>query len=104
MWNRGFRILWIKVHTTGDRRFYINFPVSLYVFQELFDCVLDIMEFTCLFLPKHSTVHFPHPISAKAVREMIHSIEQLFASLTDSEPYDLVEVNTKNVTVSVKIR
>ncbi len=35
---------------------------------------------------------------------MIHSIEQLFASLTDSEPYDLVEVNTKNITVSVKIR
>ena len=104
MWNRGFRILWIKIHTTGERHFYINFPVCLYVFQELFDCLLDIMEFACLFLPKHPSTQFQHAISAKAVEEMIYSIDQLFSSITACEPYDLVEVNTKNVTVSIKIR
>jgi hypothetical protein len=101
MWNSGFRILWIKVHTT---HFYISFPVCLYVFQELFDCVLDIMEFTCLFIPKNPPARLPHAISVRAIKELIHSTDKLFRSLTDCEPYDLVEVNTKNVTVSIKIR
>ena len=101
MWNRGFRILWIKVHTT---HLYLSFPVCLYVFQELFDCVTDIMEFACLFLPKNPTARFPHAISARAVKDLIHTTDKLFRSLADCEPYDLVEVNAKNVIVSIKIR
>ena len=104
MWNRGFRILWIKVQTTGERHFYINLPVCLFVFQELFDCVLDIMELACLFLPKNPPAHLPYAFSAQAVKELIRATDKLFRSLTDCEPYDLVEVNAKNVIVSVKIR
>lgn len=101
MWNRSFRILWIKVHTT---HFYFSFPVSLYVFQELFDCVLDIMEFACLFLPKNPSARLPYAISARAVKDLIHATDKLFRSITDCEPYDLVEVNANNVLVSIKIR
>ncbi len=104
MWNKGFRILWIKVHTTGERHFYFAFPICLYLFQELFDCLLDIMEFACLFIPKNPPAHLPHTISARSVKELIHATDQLFRSLTDCEPYDLVEVNAKNVSVSIKIR
>lgn len=104
MWNRGFRTLWIKVHTTGERHFYLSFPVSLYVFQELFDCVLDIMEFACLFVPKHPPAHSPHTITARAVKELIHSMKKLFRSLIECEPYELVEVSAKNVMVSIKIK
>ncbi len=104
MWNRGFGILWIKIHTTGERHFYFNFPVCLNVFQELFDCVLDLMEFACLFLPKNPPDNSHFTISALSVKELIQATDQLFRSLTDCEPYDLVEVNAKNVTVSIKIR
>ncbi len=104
MWNRGFRILWIKIHTTGERHFYFNLPVSLYVFQELFDCILDLIEFICLFIPKNPPTRLPNAISAKEIKELIHATDKLLCSLTDCEPYDLVEVNTKNVTVSIKIR
>lgn len=101
MWNRGFRILWIKVHTP---HFFISFPVCLFAFQELFDCLLDIMEFACLFMPKNPPAHSSFVVTAQSVKELIVATDKLFRSLTDCEPYDLVEVNANNVTVSIKIR
>jgi hypothetical protein len=104
MWNRGFGVLWVKVHINKGRQFHLHIPVSLLVFRELFDCLIDIMEFACLFLPKYPSAHHPHAISAHSVKEMIRSLDQLFRSLIGHEPYDLVEINTKNVTVSIRIR
>lgn len=104
MWNRGFRILWVKVHITGEHHFFLSLPISLIVFQELFDCVLDLMEFACLFIPKNPPAHIPYAISAQSVKDLIQATDKLFRSITDCEPYDLVEVNAKNVTVSIKIR
>lgn len=101
MWNKGFGFLWIKVHTT---HLSISFPVCLYVFRELLDCILDIMEFACIFIPKTPPARMPYAISARAVKELIHATDKLFRSLTDGEPYDLIEVNVQNVTVSIKIR
>lgn len=104
MWNRGFRILWIKVETSGERHFYLNIPVSISVFGELLDCVLDFMEFVCLFVPKHPPLRSPHAVSAREVKELIKATDKLFLSISTSEPYDLVEVNVKNVAVSIRIR
>jgi hypothetical protein len=104
MWNRGFRILWVKVHITGEHQFFLSLPISLYVFQELFDCVLDLMDFACLFVPKNPPAHLSNAISARSVKELIQATDNLFHSITHCEPYDLVEVNAKNVTVSIKIR
>jgi hypothetical protein len=62
------------------------------------------MEFACLFIPKNPPARLHYAISAKEVKELIYATDKLFRSLTDCEPYDLVEVNTENVTVSIKIR
>lgn len=103
MWNRWFRILWIKINITGEHHFHMNLPVCLCVFQELFDCVLDLMEFACIFVPKYPSVRSPGAVSARQVKELIHATDKLFHSITDCEPYDIVEVNVKNVSVSIKI-
>ncbi len=104
MWNRGFRILWVKVHSTGERHFYFNIPVSLTVFSELLDCVLDLMEFVCIFVPRYTPTNSPQAVTTRQVKELIKATDKLFHSITGSEPYDLVEVNVKNIAVSIKIR
>ena len=104
MWNRGFRILWIKVEATTDRHFYLNIPISLSVFSELLDCVLDLMEFVCIFVPEHPPIRSPRAVSAREVKELIKATEKLFLSIAGDEPYDLVEVDVKNVAVSIRIR
>jgi len=103
MWIRWFRILWVKVSITEGRHFYLNFPVCLNVFQELFDCVLDLMEFACIFVPKNPSAHSPSTVTTRQVKELIHATDKLFHSITDCEPYDIVEVSVKNVSVSIKI-
>jgi hypothetical protein len=72
--------------------------------MELFDSLLDIMEIACLFMPKNPPAHMPYAISAQSVKELIKATDKLFRSLTECEPYDLVEVKAKNATVSIKIR
>jgi hypothetical protein len=104
MWNRGFRIIWVKVHITGSRYFYINLPVSLSVFEELMDCLADLLALACLFIPKNPPSQMRGMLPARAAKDLIESTNMLLRTVTDQEPYDLVEVNVENVTVAIKIR
>lgn len=100
---RGFRILWIKVNVTNGKHFYLNLPISLYVFEELLDCAMDLLNLICFFVPKGQSVASSQ-VSVHTVRDMFRTILKLLNSLVGSEAYDLVEVEARNVKVSVKIR
>ncbi len=103
MWNKNFRILWIKIHVTENKHFYMNLPISLYAFEELTECVMDLLTLACFFVPKGFSPS-PHSVSIHAVKELMVSILRVFKSLTFDEAYDLVEVEAQNVKVSIKIR
>ena len=101
---KGFRILWFKLQIKNNRYFCLPFPIPMYIFQELLDCLLDLLTLVCLFVPKT-----PHPKSSSSftlhtVKDLVQIIMKLFDSLTEGEPYDLVDVTADNVKVTIKIR
>ncbi len=81
----------------------MNLPISLYAFEELADCVMDLLALACFFVPK-STKLSSHSVSVHDAREVMQAVLRMFDSLTFDDPYDLVEVETHNVKVSIKIR
>lgn len=103
MWNRNFRILWVKIHVTENKHFYMNLPISLYAFEELAECVMDLLTLACFLVPKRIS-SYSSSVSVHTVKEVMQAILRVFESLTFDEPYDLVEVEAKNVKVSIKIR
>jgi hypothetical protein len=103
MLNRGFRILWVKVQLSDTRFFHINLPISLFAFQELLDCIMDILAFLCIFEPSnHKPVN--SFLSMHTMRDLTNALIQFFDSLVGTEPYDLVEVEAEKVKISVRIR
>lgn len=104
MSNRCFRILWFKLQTEKNKHFYPSFPIPLYIFQELLDCISDLLTLACLFVPNR-----PNPVSSSyftvyTVKEIVQMTMKLFDSLTEGEPYDLVDVTADKIKISVKIR
>lgn len=100
---KGLRILWVKVHISGCKHFYLNLPISLYAFEELLDCVTDLLEVACFFTPKRRVTN-SSSISVHTLRSLLKALIKLMDSLVGSESYDLVNVEVENVKVSVKIR
>lgn len=104
MLNKGFRILWIKIIIDKHRHVHLHFPIPLYVFQELLDCLLDLLAVTSLFAPRNSGSFKSPSFFIHAIRELVQMLLKLFDSFTESEPYDLVEVSNDDVRISIKIR
>lgn len=98
---KGFRILWVKVHI-DDKHIRINLPISLYAFEELLDCIMDLLELACFFAPNRPVGS--SSVSVHTVKSLAYEIIRLLNSLSDQEPYDLVDVAVNNVKVSIKIR
>lgn len=97
------RILWVKVNISGGKHFYLNLPISLYAFGELLDCVMDLFDVVCFFVPKQQLSNassFP----VHTLRLLMKGLTNLMDSLVCSESYELVNVDVENIKVSVKIR
>ncbi|MDF2802533.1 MAG: hypothetical protein K0S61_2436 [Anaerocolumna sp.] len=103
MLNRGIRVLWVKVHIEENKHFHLTLPISLYAFEELLDCVVDLLNVACFFTPKYHQLHHSS-VSVHAVRELVIGTIKLLDTLSGTEPYDLVEVEADKVRVSVNIR
>lgn len=101
---KGFHFLRIKLQIENRRFIRIPFPIPLYSFQELLDCFQDLLTVACFFVPK-----VPDPGSSSSIT--IHSVKalniaamKLLDSLSEDEPYNLVDVTTDKVKVLIKIR
>ena len=97
------RILWVKIHITENRHFYMNLPISLYALAELTECVMDLLTLACFFTPKDWRPS-PYSVTTYEFKEIMQDIIKIFESLTFDEAYDLVEVESQNVKVSIKVR
>jgi hypothetical protein len=103
---KGFRALWIRLQLEDRRFIKIPFPIpiQLHIFEELLDCFLDLLIIACFFTPKGSSPHSSAHISVPLVKELVVDVIALLRSLNDDEPYDLIDVSTDKVKVSIKIR
>jgi len=104
MLNRHFRILWFKLQLEEKRHFHIAFPIPLYIFQEILDCILDLLSVICFFAPKKQAEGFSFIVYVNMSKELIIMVMKLFDSVTESEPYDLVDVSVDKVKLSLKVR
>ncbi len=98
---KNFRILWIRIKTTEKGRFRLTLPISLFAFEELIDCVHDLLTFLCLFSPKYKSGK-PRPIHS--AKEVVAMTSDIISIIADEEPYDIVDVTTETTSVSVSIR
>lgn len=100
----GFRILWCNFQTEKNKDLSFTFPISLYIFQELLDSILDLLIFVCLFLPKAAHPNRSSPYNIYTVKELVEMTIKSFDSLTEDEPYELVDVTAEKIKVSIKIK
>ncbi|MDF2845209.1 MAG: hypothetical protein K0R00_3635 [Herbinix sp.] len=100
---KGFRFLWIKLQIENKRFLSIPFPVPLYIFQEILDCTLDLLTIAGLLVPKTPNLK-ASPITLSTVKELVIMVMKLLDSITEGEPYDLVDVTTDGVKILIKIR
>lgn len=101
---KGFRFLWIKLQIENKRFLSIPFPVPLYIFQEILDCTLDLLTIAGLFVPKTSNLKSSSRITIYTAKELVIMVMKLLDSITEDEPYDLVDVTTDEVKILIKIR
>lgn len=104
MLTRSFHSIWINIKIDGHKHFRLFLPVSIYAFQELLDCVLDLLSFASLFVPRENKANKYKSISVHNINELVLMVMSLLASITENGPYDLVDVSCENVNVSIKIR
>lgn len=104
MLTRIFPSIWINIKIDKQKHFRIMLPVSLYAFNELLECALDILSLVRSFTPTNNKVSMNKSISIHTIYDLLLMIMDLFSSITEYGPYDLVEVNCDNVNVSIKIR
>jgi hypothetical protein len=101
---KGFRLLWIKLQIENKRFISIPLPISLYVFQELLDCFLDLLTVVGFFVPKMTDPNSSSKITIYSVKVLVITVMKLLDSLIGDEPYDLVDVTTGKVKILIKIR
>jgi hypothetical protein len=82
----------------------LSFPISLYVFQELLDCILDLLELACFFVPKRAFTNSSASFSVYTLKEFVRMTMRIFDSLTEGEPFELVDVTADKIKISIKIR
>lgn len=101
---KGCRFLWIKLRIENKRFTKISFPVPLYILRELLDCLPDMLTVACFFAPKKPDPRASSRITVRSVNELAGLIMKLPDSLTEDEPYDLVDVTTDTVKLVIQIR
>lgn len=101
MLNKGFRILWLKLQMEKYKHLCLPLPIPLYVFQELLDCILDLLTVARFFVPNKTNPNSPNTFNT--IKELVQLLMKLFDSLTEGEPYTLVDVTVDKINVSIKI-
>jgi hypothetical protein len=99
---KGLRILWFKLQVEKHKHLCLPLPIPLYIFQELLDCILDLLTLAFLFVPSITNPNSSNTVNT--IQELVQMIMKLFDSLTEGAPYDLVDVTADKIKVSIKIR
>lgn len=101
---KDFRLLWIKLQIEDRRFINISFPIPLYIFQELFDCFLDLLTVICFFAPKVPDPEASSRTDIYSVKVLTAIAVKLLDSLSGDEPYDVVDVTTDKVKVLIEMK
>lgn len=101
---KSFPILWIKLQMEEKKHINLSIPVPISVIQEILDGTLDLLQLICLFKRNRYYTNTTSSISINTIKELLLMTMKLLDSLTEGEPYDLVNVAADKVKVSIKIK
>lgn len=102
MLNKRFHVLWFKMQRE-DKHLNLSFPIPIYIFEELLDCISDLLGFACFFTPARQQNTYSS-FSVQGVKALTLGIINLFDSLTEDESYNLVDVKANKIKVSIIVR
>ncbi len=102
MWNKTFHLMWIKIEFGQNKISKLPVPVPLYIMEEIFDCIQDLLTVACIFAPDGKMKNTPYSIHN--LKDMVQMAIKLFGSLTGEEPYELADITAEHVRVSIQIR
>jgi len=94
-------ILWLKF-IREDKYFCPSFPIPLYIFIELLDCVSDLIEFTYFLVPKKKQ-DTDSSFTVQSAKILTQKTIDLFYSLAEDESYYLFDVKINKIRISAKI-
>jgi hypothetical protein len=111
MLSKLYPVFWISIRIREEKNFSLSLPISLFVIDELLDCIQDLLSIAVWFMPDkklklsdNKNINLPpQSFSPAAVSEMLKGTRVLLKSLKTSESYDLVDVTTDNVRVLIKM-
>ena len=102
MLNNSLHILWLKLRMETQHRLYLPLPIPLFIFRELFDDTSDLLTIANAFIPKKPDPN--SPVTINTIKDLVQLLMKLFDSLTEGEPYTLVDVTADKINFSIKIR
>ncbi len=111
MLSKFYPVFWISIRIREEKKFSLSLPLSLFVIDELLDCIQDLLSIAVLFMPDkkiklsdNKNINLPaQSFSPAAVSEMLKGTRILLKSLKTNESYDLVDVTADNVRVLIKM-
>ncbi len=102
MWNRRARIIWLVLDTEDGARFHLKYPIFCNVFRELLDSIYDLTVLLCLFSPEKQRC--ASPFSVHTINELTVQLMELIRSITENDPYDLINVSTDHVKLQLSVK
>lgn len=108
MWTNSFltknHFLWIEFKVPDKRGF--NLPISLLAFKTLVFSVTELLMVVTYLLPK-ATVQTPKQdmrMTLRQVREIVHMIEAMMLLLENAHRLDILDIETKELTMKLVLR
>ncbi|MDI3537316.1 MAG: hypothetical protein PWP30_1798 [Eubacteriaceae bacterium] len=97
---RGFRSLWIRLQIKDKHLIPFPFPFSIAVLKDLLESILDLLIIISPFINERTS---PYAFN-KTAKELTIQTLKLLNDLNFGESFDLVDVSTDEVKISIKVR
>jgi hypothetical protein len=100
MWINNLRFLSIKVKMKEPRKFHLSLPISLIVFHEILDSTNDLLTLLCVFIPRRKS----NSNSVSIAKQVVQVLNAFFLEIKEEKPFDLVDVSTEQVSVTISYK
>ncbi|GMQ60151.1 hypothetical protein AN1V17_45510 [Vallitalea sediminicola] len=100
MWNRA-KLLKINIRSKNTK---IVIPVPLFIFSQLVDCVMDLLALITFFTPGIKITIKSKKYNLRGILKTIYQILETLKEIKYCEPFDFVDIKTKEDTVQISLK
>lgn len=100
MWNRA-KLLKINIRSKNTK---IVIPVPLFIFSQLIDCTMDLLSLITFFTPGIKVTIKSKKYNLRGILKTIYQILETLKEIKYCEPFDFVDIKTKEDTVQISLK